>query len=97
MSEDPQFYRNAITARFMEFADSLHGDFPLELVADLKKAYVEILEKQFRDGRWSAIEREKLIAFIERMLGRQGTIPTDFESLYNRKAELDRKMFESDR
>jgi len=96
MSEDPQFYRDAITARFMEFADALQGDLPPEAVADLKKAYADILERQFRDGVWSVIEREKLVAFIERLLGRQGTMPTSFESLYNRKAELDHQMLQRD-
>src|SRR5581483_1918827 len=93
MGEDPEFYRNAITSQFMEIAKSLEGLAPPEVVAGLRNSFLEILEQQFRDGMWSKVERHKLIAFIEDLLERQGTIPPNLESLYECKAELDRKFF----
>ncbi len=95
-SGDPQFYRDAITAWFMETADSMKDFLPPEAIAQYKAKCIEHLESQFREGLWSKVERYKLTAFIERLLERQGVTQTDFESLYHRKAELDRKLLGPD-
>ena len=40
-----------------------------------------------------AVRRETPLAkFIRKLMARQGTIPPDFEALYKKKAELDRKL-----
>jgi hypothetical protein len=99
MSEDPQFYRDAITSRFMEALDNLGRDFPSvppAVMADLKKRCAETLDSQFRDGLWGAVERHKLVAFIEQLLNRQGTKIPDLEAFYQQKAELDRRLFDRD-
>lgn len=37
-------------------------------------------------------EEHALIVFTQRLVARQGTIPPDFDALYRRNAELDRKL-----
>jgi hypothetical protein len=38
-------------------------------------------------------DETEVVAFIERLETRQGTIPPDFQTLYARKADLDRRFF----
>lgn len=41
-------------------------------------------------------EQSEMIAFVYRMMTKQGTMMPDFAALYRKKAELDRKMFGQD-
>ncbi len=97
MSEDPQFYRDEITAKFLADIDELvrqTPDLPPDVIQGWKARTLEILEAQFGAGLWGRVERYKLAAFIERLLNRQGTENLDFEALYQAKAQLDRQLFE---
>jgi hypothetical protein len=67
-----------------------------DLLRDLATRLVDFKTEQLRHlatGTVSNPELEAYREFIERLLNRQGTILPDFESLYDRKADLDAKFF----
>jgi hypothetical protein len=71
---------------------------------ELSAEQYDALEKEYRArcAGWFAeewfprVKMAELRDFIDRLLARQGTRPPDFESLYNRKDELDRKFLSGD-
>ncbi len=68
------------------FAESANGrDRAARELAALRELTMSPIEKRLR-----------AIAFRKRLKARQGSISPDFEALYKKKAELDRKLLHDD-
>ncbi len=90
MSEAEEYYVDAIRKRFI---DALSDPDPHDDIAvAARKVYLAAVEQALRDGLAMEIAQRDVVRFIERLLTRQGTHMADFDGVYEKKAQLDRKL-----
>jgi hypothetical protein len=96
MSDPNEFY----IQQMLEGLRASMRDHGIELPAERFAAMEKEVRKRFEN--WSAeeflakCEMNKLRLFIQKLFDRQGTKTPDFDSLYQEKESLDRKLFGRD-
>jgi hypothetical protein len=88
---DPQAFRQRLDEVHAKMTVEKLKKMSLEDVAAVVWEYNDVLGQRPKDDNELAVDR--LSEFVERLIGRQGSIEPDYDALYNKKAELDRKFF----
>ena len=92
-------------AHWSEILRSIEKELGRPLSADERERFdqlrpeIERVSAEFKnklEANLEAHEKNPLVAFLRKLMARQGTIAPDFDSLYAKKAELDRKLLGSD-
>jgi hypothetical protein len=95
MSDDEKYGGPGFLRRVNEFADRMTSEKLREMsrdeIAAIMQAYQDFLRQAEIPPPPPGFEMECLAL---ELAARQGTFLTDFESLYRRKAELERELFE---